>query len=118
MTQPDDNAAIEWLRSLNQRPQIIHQTEQVYSRVRNHLDMILAHVRDSEPQLYRIAATDDPSALFDFVKGYILASEREHGQEAHNVTILMCAAAITRLVRASRTDEDTLTQLRKDIDNT
>jgi hypothetical protein len=102
MTQPNE---------ANLDPKRIHAADEIYTTARNHLDKIIAHVKEMEPDIYTVAGNADASVLYDWLKGYIAVAERNGGKPAHEVTLLMCAAAITRLVRASRTDNDPLAQL-------
>jgi hypothetical protein len=94
----------------NRDPRRIHGAEQMWAQASIHLDRVLAMVHEQEPAIIENAAGNtDPSVIYDWLKLFIMVAER-HGQEAHNTTILMCAAAITRLARAPRVD-DPLAQL-------
>jgi hypothetical protein len=100
----------------NTDPRTIHHAEQVWADVSAHLDRVIAMITEQEPQIYLVAGNSDSSVLFDFMKGYIVDAERENGLASHLTTVLMCAAAITRIVRAPRTN-DPLAQLDKEIDS-
>jgi hypothetical protein len=108
MTQTPGDPSIP---EINRDPARIHGAEQMWAQAQQHLDKIIANVRQDEPRIIaQTGGNTDDSALYDFLKGYIMQAERISGQKAHDVTILMCAAAIVRLVRAPRTD-DILAQL-------
>jgi hypothetical protein len=97
---------------VNRDPARIHGADEMWTQALNHLDKIIAHVKTMEPDIYVMAGENtDASVLFDWLKGYIKVAENVGGRAAHETTLLMCAAAITKLVRASRTDNDPLTQL-------
>lgn len=100
----------------NLDPKRIHAADEMYTQARNHLDRIMAHVRTMEPNIYGTAGNRDSSVLYDWLKGYILVAEKGGGENAHKMTVLMCAAALTRLVRDERTDA-TLAELDKEIED-
>lgn len=106
---PEDFSAV------NSDPRRIRAADEMYAQARNHLDKILDTLTtDALPEVYTATGgNDDASVTFDFLKTYIIKAEREYGESAHQVTILMCAAAMTRLVRASTIDP--LAQLDKEI---
>lgn len=95
----------------NRDPSRIHGADEMWTAALNHLDKIIAHVKTMEDDIYTVAGGNhDASVLYDWLKGYIMVAETKGGQQARNMTLLMAAAAITRLVRAPRTD-DPLAQL-------
>lgn len=96
-------------------PQAIHGAEQMWAIANNHLQKIIDEVKSNEPGIYAKAGNTDPSVLYDWFKMYIQVAEQRAGAPAHDMTILMCCAAITRLVRDERTEvSDVLTQLEKE----
>lgn len=96
---------------VNKDPARIHGAEQQWARAREHLDLILNHVKNMEPHMTEIVGGNtDVSVTFDFMLNYIRQAERFGGITAHQMTVAMCAAAITRLVSAPLT-EDQLAQL-------
>lgn len=103
---------------VNRDPMRVHKSEQSWAGASESLDKVVAYVRSQEPELYRIAGGNtDASVLFDYMKGYIVESERQApGSMGHMATVLFCAAAITRLVRAPLTN-DALAQLDKEIED-
>lgn len=96
-------------------PSHIHGAEQMWAQGSAYLDQVIKHVREHEPAIYGNVGNTDSSVLYDWLKAFIITAEQDGNPTAHDVTILMCAAAITRLVRAPRTD-DPLAQLDKEID--
>lgn len=97
---------------INRDPARIHGAEQVWAQANTHLQKIMDHVATLEDDIYTAAGGNhDPSVLYDWLKAYIQTAERNGGKPARDVTMLMCAAAITRLVRAPRTTNDPLAQL-------
>lgn len=95
----------------NTEPWRIHGAEQVWAQADEHLGKIIANLQLMEPNIYEQAAgNDDASVLYDYLKGFITRSAKTD-PGALDTSLLMCAAAITRLVRASRTDTDILAQL-------
>lgn len=100
---------------INRDPRRIHGADEMWAEARDHLDKILDEVTKIMPKIYvQAGGNTDASVTFDFMKGYIMKSEQTGGMMAHRVTVLMCAAAITRLVRAPRAN-DPLAQLDKEI---
>lgn len=100
---------------MNADPRRIHAADEMWTAATDHLDKIIEHVRTMEPNIYRMAQENhDISVLFDWMKMYIISVEEQYGEQAHRMTMLMCAAAVTRLVRAPRTD-DVLAQLDKEL---
>jgi hypothetical protein len=102
-------------QSPNEDPRRIHIAEQMWATMSQRLDQIIEYVRSEEPQIYEVGGNTDASVLFDWMKYYIVTNERAFGEQAEVMTLLMCAAAITRLVRAPLTD-DVLAQLDKEIE--
>lgn len=102
--------------SINSDPRRISAADQMWADASRCLDNVIEYVRSQEPELYAIAAENsDDSVLFDYMKGYIMESERRAPGDGHKATILFCAAAITRLVRGPRTN-DVLAQLDKELE--
>lgn len=108
----------------NKSPKIMHECEQLWAQADQALENVLNHIKGIEDKVYHNAAGNtDTSVLFDFMKGYIMAAERDAeavgaGQIARNATLLLCAASITRLIRHDdRMRADTLfAQLEKEND--
>jgi hypothetical protein len=99
-------------------PRRIQDTEQMWAQATEHVDSILAFVRRQEPLIYaKVGGNTDISVLFDWFKAYIQVAENQGGQEQHNATIVICAAALTRLMRQDDlTDARTvLAQLERDM---
>ena len=100
----------------NRHPSTVHASEQMWARAQEGFDQIVAYIKSEEAGIYEFAGNTDASVLFDYMKNYIIQAEVEHGSGAHLATILWCAVAITRLVRAPRTEQDDpLAQLEKEI---
>lgn len=114
----DIESARKHFAQINRDPMRVHKSEQSWAAASQSLDNVLNYVRTQEPELYRIAGGNtDASVLFDYMKGYIVESERQApGNVGHMATVLFCAAAITRLVRAPLTN-DALAQLDKEIED-
>lgn len=101
----------------NQDPRRIHNEEQFWANAQEHLDKILELVARELPKTQEYIGNTDPSVTFSWLRHYIIDAEREFGMVAHLSTVLMCAAAITRLARAPRAEtENILAQLDKEID--
>lgn len=99
----------------NRDPRRIHGAEQMWAAASRHLDKVIALVHAEESAIIANAAgNSDASVIYDWLKLFIMVAEKDDepngDQQAHNTTILMCAAAITRLVRAPRIN-DPLAQL-------
>lgn len=99
----------------------MQQAEQLWMTASQHLDNIIEHIREHhEQELYKRLENTDASALFEFMKNYIMTAEEQNGEDfakmtdAHKTTILIAATALTRLVRDTRTDA-TLADLEKEI---
>lgn len=113
MTQSPDNRPIE---ERNRDPHRIHNEEQFYATAGDHLDTMLAKLTEQLPEIHRKAGDNsDPSVVFSWLRSYIVEAEKEFGPGAHLTTILMCAAALTRLVCAPHTDTDPLAQLEREL---
>lgn len=113
MTQSDDDRPIE---ERNRDPHRIHNEEQFYATAGNHLDKVLAMLTEQLPEIQRKAGDNtDPSVVFSWLRNYIVEAEKDFGPLAHLTTILVCAAATTRLVCAPHTDTDPLAQLDKEF---
>lgn len=87
----------------------------MWAEAKAHLDKTIKALRELEPRIYESLENSDASVLFDYFKGF-LVNQLTIGQAigspvAYQTTILMCAAAITELVRAPRTTNDPLAQL-------
>jgi hypothetical protein len=96
---------------VNRDPARIHGADEMWTSALNRLDKIVAYIRTMEPDIYTAAGENhDSSVLYDWLKGYIMIAETRGGRVARQTTTLMCAAALTKLVRAPRTD-DPLAQL-------
>lgn len=104
-------------------PRMYQHAEQMWAQADEALSAVLAHIKGLEPKIYSTAGENsDTSVLFDFMKGYIMQAEHEAdaiglGQAARDSTLIMCASAITRLIRYDdRMRADTvLAQLDKEI---
>lgn len=112
----------------NNRPEVVHHAEQMWGRADEQLQKILDHTEGMLPVIYENAGGNtDISALYDYWKAYIQVAENTGAtisaalgmdeNPAHTMTILVCAAALTRLMRADdRMRADTvLAQLEKEI---
>jgi hypothetical protein len=103
------------IREANRDPKRVHGADQLWAEASIHLDKIIAYVRTQESDIYTEAGGNhDPSVLYDWMKGYIMAAEVSGGRAARHMTLLMAAASITRLTRAPRVD-DPLAQLDKEL---
>lgn len=101
----------------NRDPRRIHNEEQFWAQAQAHLDKVLELVGQQIPHTEAFIGNSDPSVTFSWLRNYIIDAEREYGMVAHLTTVLMCAAAITRLARAPRAEtESILAQLDKEID--
>jgi hypothetical protein len=99
----------------NKDPRRIHTEDQFWADAGVHLDKVLAEVREKLPEIYEEGGNTDSSVVFAWLRHYIITAERQWGPVAHLTTVLMCAAAITRLVGAPLTN-DVLAQLEKDME--
>lgn len=114
MTQSDDDDRP--VEEKNREPHRIHNEDQFNALANEHLDKVVAMITEELPEIYRRAGGNtDSSVVFSYLRSYIIAAEKDFGAAAHLTTVLMCAAAITRLVRAPRTDTDPLAQLEKEL---
>lgn len=102
----------------NREPHRIHNEEQFWAEAGLHLDHVMEMLTAELPEVYRIAGNTDDSVIFSWLRHYIVAAEKEFGPLAHLTTVLMCAAAITRLARADERAKANavLAQLDKDME--
>jgi hypothetical protein len=117
---PDMESARDHFGEINSAPATVHSAEQAWADASESLDTVIGYIRSQEAGLYRTAGGNtDPSVVFDFMKSYIYESEMAApGDLGHLATVLFCAAAITRLVRADRANvSDALAQLDKDMES-
>lgn len=106
---PDDHQA-------NQDPRIIQAADQIYAQANELLAQALAGINEIEPSIYA-HANDDASVLFDYLKDFIKHTHALGGNRAVAMTTVICAAALTRLARASRVETDPLAHLDKEIED-
>lgn len=102
----------------NNSPDLIHNAEQMWAEADEHLGDVLKWAESILPSLYLNAGGNtDISVIYDWWKAYIVIAE-QHSPESHSMTIVMCCAALTRLMRHDdRMRADTvLAQLEKEID--
>lgn len=118
---PDEKCGkcIGCVRRINRDPRRIHGADEKWTAALNHLGTVMEYIEGIEPMIYSAGGNTDASVLFDFMAGYIQKAEQAGGLQAQIMTRFMCAAAITKLVRASRTTstDDTLAQLERDMHN-
>ena len=93
----------------------IHQMEQRWAYAEQVLDGMLDAFRQDIPKLFEITGLSDGSIAFDYVYTFIMGKEAQGSD--HRFTVALCAAAMTRLARASRADEELLTRLDKEIND-
>lgn len=94
-------------------PGKIHRAEQNWEAATQGLSRIVEHIRDKHNVLTHAAGgNSDVSVTFDYVHQWIrrMESESPTPELTHHMTVMWCAAAITRLVHASGT-ESSLAQL-------
>lgn len=105
----------------NLGPRNTHGAEQMWAEANAYLDGIIKLLKEKEPAIYRIAQNSDASVLYDWLKAFVQGTENQPGplgEAAHGTTMLMCCAAITRLVRSERAEaDDVLAQLEKELGN-
>lgn len=109
----------------NRTPQAMHHAEQMWAQANTALDRILVHIKGLEPGMYdKVGQSTDASVLFDFMKGYIMTAEWQaeamgQGRVARDATIVLCACAITRLMRSedSMQTSTVLAELERDIND-
>lgn len=94
-------------------PHQIHLLEQRWAFAEQMLDGILGAIQHDIPVVADVTGLSDGSMTFDYVHAFIVA--RQMQGEDPRYAVFMCAAAITRLARASRADNDLLAQLDKEI---
>jgi hypothetical protein len=101
----------------NMDPRRIHHEDQLWAEANGHLDKVLDMVRDELPDIFETAGNTDESVIFSWLRYYIITAERQWGKIGHLTTILMCGAAITRLVRESERAKASgvLAQLERDM---
>lgn len=102
----------------NSHPERTHLAEQMWAQADEHLGKVIGYAQSVMPAAYANAGgNQDISVVYDWWKAYIQVAEQVGGQRAHEITILMCSAAITRLMRQDdRMRADTvLAQLEKEI---
>jgi len=100
---------------LHPTPEQIHQLEQRWAYAENALDQILESLRDDIPKVSQATGLSDGSIVFDYMQAFIMTKEKQGSN--HWFTVVMCAAAMTRLARASRADDELLTRLDKEIND-
>lgn len=96
----------------------MHNAEQMWAQANEHLGKVIEYAESVMPTAYANAGgNQDISVVYDWWKAYIQIAEQMGGSAAHDMTILMCSAAITRLMRQDdRMRADTvLAQLEKEI---
>lgn len=91
----------------NQQPRIIGAAEQLWAYASERFDQVLADVNVRLPFAYKQAGNDDPSVVFDFMRGYVGAHEGTD-PAAHQMTVVFLAAALTRLVCAPHIDPNNI----------
>lgn len=89
----------------NREPHRIHNEDQFWAEAGTHLDKVMQMIGEKLPEIYDEGGNTDPSVLFSWLRHYIVQAERDYGMVAHLTTVLMCAAAITRLVEAPSTND-------------
>lgn len=97
----------------------VHGAEQMWAQANEWLEKIMGYANSVMPIVYTNAGGNkDISVVFDWWKAYIQLAEIQRGQDAHDMTIIMCSAALTRLMRQDdRMRADTvLAQLEKEIE--
>jgi hypothetical protein len=98
----------------------MHNAEQMWAQADEHLGKVIEYAESVMPIAYANAGgNQDISVVYDWWKSYIQIAEHMSGEAAHSMTILMCSAALTRLMRNDdRMRADTvLAQLEKEISN-
>jgi hypothetical protein len=84
----------------------IHHMEQQWAIANAKLDEFLAVLRHDIPVVKKVSGLTDDSIAFSYMWGFIKKSHAEGGSSAVKMTEVMCAAAFTRLVRATRAEDD------------
>lgn len=98
-------------------PEQIHQLEQRWAFAEQMLDGALEALRHDIPIVSKATGLSDNSIVFDFMHAFIMQQELRVGN-SHQFTVAMCAAAMTRLARASRAAEEVLAQLEEKLQET
>lgn len=96
----------------------VHGAEQMWAQASEQLDKVIEYAESVMPDVYANAGGNtDISVVYDWWKAYIQIAEQVGGRGGHSMTIIMCSAAITRLMRLEdRMRADTvLAQLDKEI---
>ena len=107
----------EQCAAINVQASRIAQADQFWAAGQSALNDFIDWVRAREDHIAEAAGGNtDASVVFDWLKGYIQTAEAMGGKQAHDMTVGMCAVAITKLVRAPRTN-DILAQLDKEINH-
>lgn len=102
----------------NTMPARTHAAEQMWAEADEQLGKVIAYAESVMPSVYANAGgNNDVSVVYDWWKAYIQIAETVGGQRGHDMTVLMCSAAITRLMRnEDRMQASTvLAQLEKEI---
>lgn len=90
---------------------LISEADQQWQHAQKHLDQQIEYVTGIQDKLAEfVGGNTDASVIYDYMKDYIIRAEITFGAVGHLSTVCMAAAAITRLVRAPRT-ENPLAQL-------
>ena len=114
----------------NNDPHRVHGAEQMWAAADAHLRKVIEYAHTVMPDVYaKAGGNTDISVVYDWWKAYIQAAE-EVGENlsnmlglnhngAHDMTVLMCAAAITKLMASEETMRvsTVLTQLERDIND-
>lgn len=98
----------------NQDPRRIQHADQAYAEANLVLTQIISGLRRVEPEVYA-HANDDASVLFDYLKAFIRRTHSLGGEHAIQVTTMICAVALTKLVRAPRTETNPLAHLEREL---
>jgi hypothetical protein len=84
----------------------IHVMEQQWPTADAKLDEQLERLRQGIPNLEQEIGLTGGSVLFAYMRGFLLQSRLVHGLGAVEATEIMCAAAFTRLARATGAEDD------------
>lgn len=102
----------------NDKADRVHNAEQMWATASEQLDQIIAYADSVMPDVFvRAGGNDDISVIYDWWKAYVMQAEMMGGRGAHDMTVIVCCAALTRLMRIEdRMRADTvLAQLDKEI---
>jgi hypothetical protein len=110
---PDDDTPEE-LRRVNAEPWRLQRADQNWAAVNKRLNEVLDYIRAQSGYIEEIAGKADEARLFDFVH-WMVTDQDFRNPLSHSMTRAFCAAALVRLVRAPRTDNDPLAQLERMI---